>query len=1488
MYCLVDTGNRAHSLISKEIFYEIFGQNGELKKEDLILTGAGSEQYLNCLGSTKNPLTLIFHDKERERKHYFSIFPLVIKNLQLDILLSYKDLQQLQAVISTAKNFMEIRNFKGQPLKIPLTEIPSVRKQCAVGKIGQTFTLFPMQEKIFSVKIDSFHLRPNDTVSVEPLESFISKFKCLTVATVDVVRLSESGQKYVHTRLWNVVNTPITIPANAEVATIQSFDRIVATIVENGLQTLQNANAIVCPVETRKNLFENIYELLGFNDIAHDLSIEERKQITNLFVKYRPALALSPEEVGTVKGVEISIPTGDHAPIASKCRPLNSFLREQLKSQVKKWLSQGVIKPCDGPWSSPLVPVPKANGKIRFAIDYRRLNAITTKDARPVANLNEKLASLKSPGKPFKFWATMDLSEAYHCIPIKESDKEKTAMITPIGLYAFNRMSFGLCSAPQCFHQVVTLIENALLARDKDLSKSILSYFDDSIIGAYSVEDLMKKLEHFLIVIQELGLKINPAKCHVGRRHLKWLGHYVSETGISPDKDRVACLDSWPPPTTPTEVRSLYGLFSYFRKFLRNMSSRSYHISELQKQENPVWTKECQQEFEELRENLKKSPLLGHPDFSSSSQPFILTVDTSKYGTGAVLSQKQLNDGKLTEIIISFASKKLTPSERFYSSYKLELRGVVTSVEHYRFYLLGKEFIIRTDNKALAWLMKNHSDNTPALIFRWSQILAAYIFRIEYISAKQMKLVDAISRRGYSANDWGNMSTLVPLREPLWESDPSKEEARNRMDDAFWIPVMKQKGSNLQINAITRSRQALELKEIERGREGKMPGFFNFYELDGEDISVNKNSNSNQVVTLETLLQQKQSEKENFRQILLKAQEESTSISYVRQLLEKQQEFPKKSEEIRKVILQIFEKSKLSKILEKEEILGLILLRNHQKLSWKNEILLLDEKIIVPPQVLSLVILRIHNEGHFGEKKTSKIFKQYFYSPKVDERISAELKKCRFCVDGKRLYRYNPGLGQINQPAPRLAKFYLDTVALPKSTDNFNYLLTCIDAATGWLEAYPMRRATAKNVTTILRDHICSRYGPVLLLTDQGKEFLNKIVNDVVQELKSTLYVSTAYNPNSNLVERAHRDLNAKIRVLLLEQGLPKEGWTQVLGEALWKLRTSPNNHNSTAYERVFAQKAEQAALVNPYNALESFNYHLVKDYADSCQFKVKNPENKQEYERTLKKVGKYFIDSQVFAIEENNSEIAQYFQDKERQQMHQSNKIRHDQKSRIFIPLENELVDLYLETDPESLDNRKLRSTWNGPFIVKNVKSYKADLVPWDEEVKKKMIKDVHFNRLRPSLFYQEKVGQKQTFQTSELQVVKLSEAATLPSKGSELSAGFDLYPMEKVEIAPSEQALVNTGLAIAVPYGCYGRIAPRSSLALKSLLVHGGVIDADYTGEVKIILQNLGKNKVTLTPKLACAQLILERNCQPKCTEKQKLAITTRGQNGFGSTDF
>jgi len=137
-------------------------------------------------------------------------------------------------------------------------------------------------------------------------------------------------------------------------------------------------------------------------------------------------------------------------------------------------------------------------------------------------------------------------------------------------------------------------------------------------------------------------------------------------------------------------------------------------------------------------------------------------------------------------------------------------------------------------------------------------------------------------------------------------------------------------------------------------------------------------------------------------------------------------------------------------------------------------------------------------------------------------------------------------------------------------------------------------------------------------------------------------------------------------------------------------------------------------------------------------------------------------------------------------------------------------------------------------------------------------------------------------------LRFKQLDSRAVLPKRGSALSAGLDICAIEDVEIQPKQRALARTGFAVAIPPGFYGRVAPRSGLAVKQGLdVLAGVIDSDYRGEVCCVLYNTGDETIHLPSGSKICQLILEQIITPEATWVNDLDATARGAGGFGSTD-
>ena len=252
---------------------------------------------------------------------------------------------------------------------------------------------------------------------------------------------------------------------------------------------------------------------------------EDREKLLVLLRRYEHCFATSEFDLGKTDMIEHTIDTGDARPISQPPRR-NAFKeRTLIQAQVKDMLDKGVIEPAQGPWASPVVLVKKKYGSWRFCVDYRRLNAVTKKDVYPLPRIDDALSRLQGA----TIFSSLDLQSGYWQVPIRPEDREKTAFITPDGLYQFKVMGFGLSSAPNTFQRLMDMV----LAGVK--WSICMAYMDDMIPYANGHPQHLERLEKVLQRVEMSKMLINPEKCWFGFRKLKILGHEPRSSYVRPN-----------------------------------------------------------------------------------------------------------------------------------------------------------------------------------------------------------------------------------------------------------------------------------------------------------------------------------------------------------------------------------------------------------------------------------------------------------------------------------------------------------------------------------------------------------------------------------------------------------------------------------------------------------------------------------------------------------------------------------------------------------------------------------------------------------------------------------------------------------------------------------------------------------------------------------------------------------------------------------------
>ena len=327
-----------------------------------------------------------------------------------------------------------------------------------------------------------------------------------------------------------------------------------------------------------------------------------------------------------------------------------------------------------------------------------------------------------------------------------EESKQYTAFtLGSMGLYECESMPFGLYNALPTFQR---LMQNCL--GELNLTYCLI-YLDDVIVFSDTPEEHLQRMRVVFDHLHEHGLKLKPSKCEVFKGEINYLAHHVSQKGVLPSKKNLEAIAQCPPPDTYTKVKSFVGLVGHYGHFVKGFARIAAPLYDLNSGDNKdkksehvdVFPKACEA-FDRLKAACLQAPTLSFPDFD---KPFLLEMDASGRGLGAVLSQKQA-DGRYHPI--AYASRVMNETEQRYHSNKQEflaLKWAITKQFHEYLSPYGKnrnEFVVRTDNNLLTYVFS--SANLDAAGQRWVARLASYNFSLEYQKGKDNTAANFLSQ----------------------------------------------------------------------------------------------------------------------------------------------------------------------------------------------------------------------------------------------------------------------------------------------------------------------------------------------------------------------------------------------------------------------------------------------------------------------------------------------------------------------------------------------------------------------------------------------------------------------------------------------------------------------------------------------------------------------------------------------------------------------
>ncbi|CAG5041301.1 unnamed protein product [Parnassius apollo] len=600
------------------------------------------------------------------------------------------------------------------------------------------------------------------------------------------------------------------------------------------------------------------------------------------------------------------------------------------------------------------------------------------------------------------------------------------------------------------------------------------------MIYSHDLQSHVEKLRLVFDRFRDFNLKLQPDKCEFLRHEVTYLGHVITDKGVTPNPDKVKAVSDYPIPKNPKEIKSFLGLVGYYRRFIDNFSKITKPLTSLLKKDvNFNWTQEQTQAFNLLKEKLTSAPLLQYPDFS---QPFIVTTDASNYAVGAILSQGPIGKDKP----IAYASRTLNKQEGNYSTTEKECLAILFAVKTFRPYIYGSKFKIVTDHRPLVWLF-NVKDPGSGLI-RWRLKLEEYDYEIFYKQGKQNSNADALSRIPIHA-----LNSNVALNKLKYESY-----------------FKKQFTSSISTNTVIEEHQeALHLSKL---NNIVCPVSLDF----DESIPYCKNilsqlQNPEGIINSErepyTISCVKQNDKiYYFLYTKIHHFEELTYRNIYNLLMQLRDNILTENSQITDLAISDFADpfSKLS-YTKIYNIIAYIFHNTNIKIHiYRNQI------IYPTPAEVPQILKENHDStiaGHPGIKRMLNRLKDLYFWKNMRSDIESYVKNCKLCQVNKPLRSCNKAPMVITststKPFERLA---LDIVGpLPEAgLQNFKFILTLQDDLTKFLCVYPMITSSSDEVARTLV-HFISLFGiPKTILTDLGTCFTSELFKQITTSNNDT------------------------------------------------------------------------------------------------------------------------------------------------------------------------------------------------------------------------------------------------------------------------------------------------------------------------------------------------------------------------------------------------
>ena len=615
-------------------------------------------------------------------------------------------------------------------------------------------------------------------------DQVVHRFKKGERFILPVARALYGAEQYDNFRI-KVVNS-----SNSEV-NIQEGSKLVKMVPVCGEHVPEfESNSLTAEPDPVDNRLAKILELIKIGNVSK----EHRDRFEAILNKYKKIILLE-DEIPTPANVEkFKVFPKESAPVSSQSYRTPYAYRDEMRKILESNVQKGVLERHSSAWNSPTLLVKKPDGRLRLVVDFRKVNANVKSDSYPLPRIPDLLTNLKHS----RYFTSFDCTSGFHQVPLDEESKDILTIGNEFGQFRYNVMPMGFKNSPAHYQRVMD-----------DLFRSIpqselLVYIDDLLVHSPTIESNLTGIEQTLELLASKNLQLKASKIHALVPSVTFCGHHIENGFISIPESRISAVRNQRSPKNKDEARSMFGFYNYLRNMIPNFAARSSAITATYRSGRFVWTPEAESAFRDLQQAVVSGTLaLAIPD--TSKDIFVVETDASEHSMAGCLFMCSKTPEHTVEADfhdhdenclkpVAFFSQNFKPSQMRQYIREKELRAFKTGLNLWRQYLIGREFIWRTDNRCNSYAnqMKSSSEKVAKILAEVSE----YTYKIQSRSSGQMKVSDFLSRSvnqvQMSRPDFATLQSKDPViglvynftKINLWPHD--KSDKRLSREIQFW------------------------------------------------------------------------------------------------------------------------------------------------------------------------------------------------------------------------------------------------------------------------------------------------------------------------------------------------------------------------------------------------------------------------------------------------------------------------------------------------------------------------------------------------------------------------------------------------------------------------------------------------------------------------------------------------------------------------------